>query len=288
MVSVTSTKGQGTPQKQDPQQMNSQFRVPPIHPGKQSITQPRVNSALQQRSGQLPSLPRPQSSPVYAPSHPPRGRSAQPATTIHPPSQAVSRLPPGNYKQVLNEYCQKSRVSLPKYTCEYPEDTVGYIACVSVRGKEYRSPPQPSKKVAEMMAAAEAISDLGILTGPVSEKGKPGPPQTVSQSIPSPVEGTTMDLCIGGDAVHVRVGHGDYGWSSTRNIAIFRNMSILIVCVQAAKQGCGLIWQALEYLRVLSAMKCQPCMVMIAVEIPGWLISIMAVGHALDIWVTSL
>ncbi len=81
---------------------------------------------------------------------------------------------------------------VPVYTCEYPEDTVGYIACVSVRGKEYRSPPQPSKRVAEMMAAAEAVSDLGILSASRDVSAGP-PPNTRAKTAPTAaIQGTPL------------------------------------------------------------------------------------------------
>ena len=83
-------------------------------------------------------------------------------------------LPPGEYKQILNLYCQKKHINLPSYSCEFPEDSVGYIASVTVEGKTFTSPPQGSKKVAESIAAAEAVKEMGIKPEQSSAAGSDG------------------------------------------------------------------------------------------------------------------
>ena len=77
-------------------------------------------------------------------------------------------LPPANCKQILNEFCTRKCIPLPRYEVEYPEDSVGYIVTMSVSGEKFSSPPLNSKKLAENAAAAEAVKALGILT---QEKG---------------------------------------------------------------------------------------------------------------------
>ena len=88
--------------------------------------------------------------------------------------QSNMALPPGEYKQILNLYCQKKHINLPSYSCEFPEDSVGYIASVTVEGKTFTSPPQGSKKVAESIAAAEAVKEMGIKPEQSSAAGSDG------------------------------------------------------------------------------------------------------------------
>ena len=88
--------------------------------------------------------------------------------------QSNMALPPGEYKQILNLYCQKKHIDLPSYSYEFPEDSVGYIASVTVEGKTFTSPPQGSKKVAESIAAAEAVKEMGIKPEQPSAAGSDG------------------------------------------------------------------------------------------------------------------
>ena len=88
--------------------------------------------------------------------------------------QSNMALPPGEYKQILNLYCQKKHINLPSYSYEFPEDSVGYIASVTVEGKTFTSPPQGSKKVAESIAAAEAVKEMGIKPEQSSAAGSDG------------------------------------------------------------------------------------------------------------------
>ena len=39
---------------------------------------------------------------------------------------------------------------------------MGYIACLNITGKEFRSPAKTSKKAAELLVAAEAVKSFGI------------------------------------------------------------------------------------------------------------------------------
>lgn len=66
---------------------------------------------------------------------------------------------------------------------EYPEDSVGYIASVSVNGQRFSSPALGSKKTAEMQAAGEAVKALGIPIPGIQGKGSS--PQLAHRSIPN-------------------------------------------------------------------------------------------------------
>ena len=88
--------------------------------------------------------------------------------------QSNNTLAPGQYKQILNLYCQKNHINLPSYSYEYPEDSVGYIASVTVGGKTFTSPPQGSKRIAESIAAAEAVKEMGIMQEQSSVAGSDG------------------------------------------------------------------------------------------------------------------
>ena len=73
-------------------------------------------------------------------------------------------LPEKNYKAIVNEYCQKNYLPLPEYETDYPDDATGFVAVLSVRGKEYRSKPMSKKIKAEQNAAGKAALDIGLVT----------------------------------------------------------------------------------------------------------------------------
>jgi dsRNA-specific ribonuclease len=95
-------------------------------------------------------------------SPPPSANSTR--THATPLQQQPQKLPEGNYKAIVNEYCQKNYQELPQYTTEYPDDATGYVSELSVCGKVYRSKPMPSKKKAEQDAAGRAALDMGLVS----------------------------------------------------------------------------------------------------------------------------
>ena len=120
----------------------------------------------------LPATPATIQNPATLPTTPAYASPATlPTTPVHvvqsrgggAQQQFNNTLAPGQYKQILNLYCQKKHINLPSYSYEYPEDSVGYIASVTVGGKTFTSPPQMSKKTAESIAAAEAVKEMGIM-----------------------------------------------------------------------------------------------------------------------------
>ena len=101
------------------------------------------------------------------------------ATPAPPPPPTTSgahdiQLPENNYKAILNEYCQKHYLALPEYTTEYPENSTGYIAVVTVCESEYRSTPHMAKKKAEQNAAGRAALELGLVKAEGREEGGGG------------------------------------------------------------------------------------------------------------------
>ena len=80
------------------------------------------------------------------------------------PSSQSSPQPELNYKQLLNEYAQKSKLPMPTYDTEYPTECVGYVGVVEFNGQKYRSTPDKNKKKAQNLAAGEAMRSLGLLT----------------------------------------------------------------------------------------------------------------------------
>lgn len=70
-----------------------------------------------------------------------------------------------NYKLALTAYCQKKGLEPPRYDCTYPEDAVGYIATVHVKGKVFTSDTEGTKRAAESMAASLALSSFGESVG---------------------------------------------------------------------------------------------------------------------------
>lgn len=72
-------------------------------------------------------------------------------------------LPEGNYKAMVNEYCQKNYLPLPEYETDYPEDATGFVSVLTVCDKEYRSKPMAAKKKAEQNAAGKAALDIGLV-----------------------------------------------------------------------------------------------------------------------------
>ena len=80
------------------------------------------------------------------------------------PSSQSSPQPELNYKQLLNEYAQKSKLPMPTYDTEYPTQCVGYVGVVEFNGQKYRSTPDKNKKKAQNLAAGEAMRSLGLLT----------------------------------------------------------------------------------------------------------------------------
>ena len=80
------------------------------------------------------------------------------------PSSQSTPQPELNYKQLLNEYAQKSKLPLPTYDTEYPTECVGYVGVVEFNGQKYRSIPDKNKKKAQNLAAGEAMRSLGLLT----------------------------------------------------------------------------------------------------------------------------
>ena len=111
--------------------------------------------------------------------------------------QTIMTLPPGDYKQMLNLYCQKKHIPLPSYSCEFPEDSVGYIASVTVAGMTFSSSPEGSKRLAEAIAAAEAVKAMGILQGGDEQQHSSGAatggggfvPQTHQTTVPLSLSG---------------------------------------------------------------------------------------------------
>ena len=88
-----------------------------------------------------------------------------PTSTSEPQAPSVNcklQVSNGNPKSVLNIYCQKQHISLPTYSSEFSDSAVGYIAVLTLSGKQYRSPPLGNKKEAEIIVATEAMKDLGI------------------------------------------------------------------------------------------------------------------------------
>ena len=129
---------------------------------------------------QMPSLepgPSRQQAPSTVDTMPPLQAQYVRTPQEHQPKDDQS-LAHANCKQILNEYCSKTRIPLPHYEVEYPEDSVGYISTVTVSGKRFSSPPLGSKKLAENLAAAEAVKALGILTHQ-KEKGEGTTEQTL-------------------------------------------------------------------------------------------------------------
>ena len=88
--------------------------------------------------------------------------SSQPAVlpTNHAKNSETIDL---NSKQLLNEFCQKSKLPLPEYTTLSPIDCVGYVSLVKVNGKTFQSTVEPNKKRAEQLAAKSALEDFGQL-----------------------------------------------------------------------------------------------------------------------------
>ena len=80
------------------------------------------------------------------------------------PSSQSSPQPELNYKQLLNEYAQKSKLPMPTYDTEYPTECVGYVGVIEFNGQKYRSTPDKNKKKAQNLAAGEAMRSLGLLT----------------------------------------------------------------------------------------------------------------------------
>ena len=80
------------------------------------------------------------------------------------PNSQSSPQPELNYKQLLNEYAQKSKLPIPTYDTEYPTECVGYVGVVEFNGQKYRSTPDKNKKKAQNLAAGEAMRSLGLLT----------------------------------------------------------------------------------------------------------------------------
>ena len=128
--------------------------------------------AMVQSPVTLPATPATIQNPATLPTTPAYASPATlPTTPVHvlqsrgggAQQQSNNTLAPGQYKQILNLYCQKEHINLPSYSYEYPEDSVGYIASVTVGGKTFTSPPQMSKKTAESIAAAEAVKEMGIM-----------------------------------------------------------------------------------------------------------------------------
>ena len=93
----------------------------------------------------------------------------QPPQVTHPSTSTFSTQSPSstslveqNCRQILNEFCQKARLTLPVYTVLSPIDTVGYVALVKVDGNSFQSPVAANKKRAQNQAAAAALQGLGI------------------------------------------------------------------------------------------------------------------------------
>ena len=86
------------------------------------------------------------------------------ASSLPTSAESHVELPEGNYKPMINEYCQKNYLPLPEYDTEYPDDARGYVAVLTVNGKEYRSKPCPAKKKAEQDAAGRAALDIGLVS----------------------------------------------------------------------------------------------------------------------------
>ena len=100
------------------------------------------------------------------------------------PSSQSSPQPEHNYKQLLNEYAQKSKLPLPTYDAEYPTECVGYVGVVEFNGQKYRSTPDKNKKRAQNLAAGEAVRSLNLLantpTSAVSIKTTPIPGKPIN------------------------------------------------------------------------------------------------------------
>ena len=100
------------------------------------------------------------------------------------PSSQSSPQPELNYKQLLNEYAQKSKLPMPAYDAEYPTECVGYVGVVEFNGQKYRSTPDKNKKRAQNLAAGEAMRSLSLLantpTSAVSIKTTPIPGKSIN------------------------------------------------------------------------------------------------------------
>ena len=102
------------------------------------------------------------------------------------------QLPEMNYKAILNKYCQKHYLVIPEYKTKCHKNSTGYIAMVTVCGKEYRSTAHASKKKAEQKAAALAALDLGLVRASGREEGGgEGYRSPVSQSFTT---GAALDI----------------------------------------------------------------------------------------------
>lgn len=81
-------------------------------------------------------------------------------------SQSIGlALKMSNYKSALNFYCHKKGFNLPRYSCTFPEDAVGYIATVLVNGQKFNSGAEGTKRAAESMAACKALDSFGESVG---------------------------------------------------------------------------------------------------------------------------
>lgn len=74
-----------------------------------------------------------------------------------------------SYKNLLQEHCQKHKLSLPTFQTMASAEMSGFVSTVIVKqadGKNatFQGSPHPSKKAAEQNAAAIACQSLNLLT----------------------------------------------------------------------------------------------------------------------------
>ena len=69
---------------------------------------------------------------------------------------------PGALKSRVQEYCQRLKKELPKYTTQQNSDRT-YFSSVEVDGVSYNGESQKSRKLAEISAAENALKTLGLM-----------------------------------------------------------------------------------------------------------------------------